>query len=58
VVYPDGTTSARLLSTQGQVLRALTVDQPQVDLSAFASGTYILELLADGRPVRTLVQKL
>jgi hypothetical protein len=58
VAYPDGTISARLLSTQGQVLRALTVDQPQVDLTAFASGTYILEVLADGRILRTLVQKL
>jgi hypothetical protein len=57
VVYPAGTTPARLLSTQGQVLRALTVDEPQLDLTEFASGTYILEVLADGCPEYARVQK-
>jgi hypothetical protein len=58
VAYPAKATSARLLSTQGQVLCALSLDQPQIDLSAFASGSYLLEVISDGRPVRTLMQKL
>jgi beta-glucanase (GH16 family) len=57
IAYPAGTTSARLLSTQGQVLRALNVDQPQVDLSAFAAGTYVLEVVIDGCPEYARVLK-
>ena len=57
IAYPAGTTSARLLSTQGQVLRALNVDQPQVDLTAFAAGTYVLEVVIDGCPEYARVLK-
>jgi beta-glucanase (GH16 family) len=58
VAYPDGTTSAHILNTHGQVLRSLLLDQPNVDLSDFPSGTYILEAAVAGRPERLLLQKI